>query len=178
MIWRPFTRQSERLTFRCFKRADAKALPALLDDWQVAKWLSRTPFPYSHQDGRDWIRISRSVLRRRRGYSLAIIETDSKQLIGGLGLSTETGEFGYWLGRDHWGKGYATETVNMITQLGLVDSDMPKLWAMVMPGNGASKRVLEKVGYLSPGTRLHRFRGGEQSAHYYHLQQWEWQAAI
>ena len=178
MIWRSFTRHSDRLVLRRYKRADAAVLPTLLDDWQVARWLARTPHPYTVKDGRDWIKIARSVLNRGKGYALAIVEKESGKLIGGVGLSLETGEIGYWFGRDHWGKGYATEVVEMVTQIGFGESELPKLWAMVLPGNDASRRVLEKVGYASSGTRPYAFRNGERTADYFHLQRWEWQAVL
>jgi len=178
MIWRSFTRHSERLTLRRFKRRDVADLPGLLDDWQVARWLARTPHPYTHEDGKDWIKISRSVLRRGRGYSLAIVERETGTLIGGVGLSHETGEIGYWFGRDHWGKGYATEVVNLVTKMGFGETELDKLWAMVLPGNDASGRVLEKVGYMALGTRPYPFRNVERHAYYYQMQRWEWQAEL
>ena len=58
--------------------------------------------------------------------------------------------------------------------MGLNEAALPRLWAGVMPGNKASCRVLEKVGYRSHGTRPYRFRDFERAALYYRIQRWEW----
>lgn len=169
---------TRRLLLRPFRRSDARKLPALLGDWDVARWLARAPHPYTVQDGRDWIKITRSIRRQRLGLSMAVVEKQDSALIGGIGLSFETGEVGYWFGKAYWGRGYATEAVSAITEAGLNEAEMPKLWAGVMPGNQASCRVLEKVGYRSQGVRPYEFRNRELSALYYRLQRWEWQQGL
>ena len=173
----PTRYETERLYLRPFKRRDAAQLPELLDDWQVARWLARAPHPYTAEDGRGWVRISRRVLRREKGLPLAILRKRDDVLVGGVGLSFETGEIGYWFGQQHWGNGYATEVVSLMTGVGFVEAELPNLWAAVLPGNNASCRVLEKVGYRQRGTRPYPFRSVEREALFYQLQDWEWQSA-
>jgi RimJ/RimL family protein N-acetyltransferase len=52
-------------------------------------------------------------------------------------------EVGYWIGRDHWGKGVATEALSAFLR---VDRTRP-LFARVATHNVASIRVLEKCGF-------------------------------
>jgi RimJ/RimL family protein N-acetyltransferase len=52
-------------------------------------------------------------------------------------------QIGYWLGRTFWGRGIATRAVALLLDL---VSDRP-LHAEVVPGNPASRRVLEKNGF-------------------------------
>lgn len=52
-------------------------------------------------------------------------------------------EVGYWIGRDHWGKGVATQAVSAFL---LHDTSRP-LFARVATHNVASIRVLEKSGF-------------------------------
>lgn len=52
-------------------------------------------------------------------------------------------EVGYWIGREHWGKGVATRALSAF--LGLV-TERP-LYAGVAKHNVASIRVLEKCGF-------------------------------
>ena len=52
-------------------------------------------------------------------------------------------EVGYWIGRDHWGKGVATRALSEL--LGLVDAR--PLYGRVGKDNVASIRVLEKCGF-------------------------------
>src|SRR5262245_61559584 len=50
---------------------------------------------------------------------------------------------GYWLGRAHWGQGYATEAL-----LALLEEDRVRpMTAYVAVQNVASRRVLEKAGF-------------------------------
>lgn len=55
---------------------------------------------------------------------------------------------GYWLGREHWGRGVATRALSLFLDL------VPErpLRAHVTPRNGASRRVLEKCGFVVVGT--------------------------
>jgi RimJ/RimL family protein N-acetyltransferase len=64
-------------------------------------------------------------------------------------------EVGYWLGRDFWGRGIATRALALFL---MVEERRP-LYAFVARHNGASRRVLEKCGFMvttgdSDGYRL------------------------
>ena len=52
-------------------------------------------------------------------------------------------EVGYWIGREHWGKGIATKAVSRF----LADVAERPLYAGVAKWNVASIRVLEKCGF-------------------------------
>ena len=73
--------------------------------------------------------------------------------------------------------GHGFDSVRMIVDLGFNDTDLPDISANVMPGNDASIRVLEKIGFHYGGSRPHIFRGVEQAADAYVLERWQWQAA-
>jgi RimJ/RimL family protein N-acetyltransferase len=52
-------------------------------------------------------------------------------------------EVGYWIGREHWGKGIATGALQRFLE---IDASRP-LYARVAASNGPSIRVLEKCGF-------------------------------
>ncbi len=56
-------------------------------------------------------------------------------------------EVGYWLGREYWGKGIATEALRQFLQ----EIRTRPLYAHVAKGNLASQRVLEKCGFRVAG---------------------------
>lgn len=56
-------------------------------------------------------------------------------------------EVGYWLGREFWGKGIATEALKQF--LGLITAR--PLHAHIAKKNTASRRVLEKCGFIVIG---------------------------
>jgi RimJ/RimL family protein N-acetyltransferase len=56
-------------------------------------------------------------------------------------------EVGYWLGREFWGKGIATQALSAF----LTQVQMRPLYAHVARHNVASRRVLEKCGFTLSG---------------------------
>jgi len=64
---------------------------------------------------------------------------------GNVGCWTQDGQrlVGYWIGKEHWGKGVATQMLSMFLRL---VADRP-LHAHVAKHNVASIRVLEKCGF-------------------------------
>jgi RimJ/RimL family protein N-acetyltransferase len=61
---------------------------------------------------------------------------------------------GYWISREHWGKGVATQALRLL----LLEVAVRPLHASAAISNGASLRVLQKCGFvvdriqLSPGS--------------------------
>ena len=62
------------------------------------------------------------------------------------------GEVGYWLGRDAWGNGYATEALALLVDHAFAEFDFVRLQAHVLAWNPASARVLEKNGFEREAT--------------------------
>ena len=166
-----------RLTLRPPQPSDTPFLPKLIGDWEVARWLGRAPYPYTENDARDWLKIARRVRLLRQGLPMQVVHREDGVLVGGVGVSFTDGEIGYWFGRDHWGKGYATEAVQAMTMYALEVRGMRRLWASVLPGNDASCHVLEKLGYRWCGMRPYRTREGERDLLHYRLNRWEWNGA-
>ena len=62
-------------------------------------------------------------------------------------------EIGYFLKRTAWGNGYATEAAQRTLQFAFEGSPLEEVVAVIDPNNSDSKRVLEKIGFLSTGIR-------------------------
>jgi len=67
-------------------------------------------------------------------------------LVGSIGSWEVEGErdVGFWIGRDHWGNGYATAALRAFLD---IDLHRP-LQAHVADHNVGSRRVLEKCGFV------------------------------
>jgi RimJ/RimL family protein N-acetyltransferase len=89
-----------------------------------------------------------------------------------------TGDLGYGLARDAWGKGLATEAARAVVDYGFSALGLAKVWARTDPRNAASVRVLEKLGMRREGLlRSHVIRWGERADRaYYGLLREEWEA--
>lgn len=60
-------------------------------------------------------------------------------------------EIGYVIKKDSWGKGYGTETVNLLTDFSFSTLKLHKLHANVVDTNYGSGKVLEKNGFELEG---------------------------
>lgn len=58
---------------------------------------------------------------------------------------------GYYLAEDYWGKGLASDAVNILVKFLFEEVNINRIQAEVMPLNEASKKVLQKNGFLKEG---------------------------
>jgi len=61
---------------------------------------------------------------------------------------TDEYELGYCLGKDHWGRGIATEASRAVVRFGFESKKLERIIAVVIPENTASWRVLEHIGLV------------------------------
>ncbi|BBN88478.1 GNAT family N-acetyltransferase [Azospira sp. I09] len=57
-------------------------------------------------------------------------------------------ELGYWIGKEYWGHGIASAAASLALVLFVSAGGSPKVFAATKPDNPASRRVLEKLGFL------------------------------
>jgi [ribosomal protein S5]-alanine N-acetyltransferase len=85
------------------------------------------------------------------------VERETGRPIGFHLLNNIQGEtiiqVGYGLVKDVWGKGYATEMAEAVLRYGFTDLALPRIAGMATLSNGASIRVLEKIGLERHGER-------------------------
>ncbi len=67
-------------------------------------------------------------------------------VVGSIGSWTAEGEreVGYWIGKEHWGNGYATAALRALLA---TDATRP-LWAHIAEHNIGSQRVVERSGFV------------------------------
>jgi RimJ/RimL family protein N-acetyltransferase len=71
-------------------------------------------------------------------------------------------EIGFMLGRDYWGKGYASEIGRAQIEYGLEHLGCRRLLALVAPNNRPSISVLRKIGMVHHSTAETRDRGTKE----------------
>lgn len=86
------------------------------------------------------------------------IFADSDQaLVGAITLSNvrrgvaEAGTLGYWIGQSHAGRGHATAAVRALVAHAFDELKLHRVEAACVPANLASRRVLEKSGFVLEG---------------------------
>jgi RimJ/RimL family protein N-acetyltransferase len=65
-------------------------------------------------------------------------------------------EVGYLLGRDYWGRGYATEAATAVRDWAFANLDLERLIALILPGNERSAAVARKLG-MKPEDKIEIF---------------------
>jgi hypothetical protein len=89
---------------------DAPALTQVIADETIVRNLSSAPWPFSLRDAEAHLAAPRDPLPPTM---LVFERTDGAPvLVGSCGLGRRASgsvEFGYWIARAHWGRGFATE---------------------------------------------------------------------
>lgn len=142
--------QTERLEIRPFTLQDAEAYWPLVSDPAVLRYTGEAPV--------NSIDAVRELLTSRplrdydmHGYGrMACIEKSTGRLVGFCGLKyledLQETDIGYRFLPDCWGKGYATESAQIIMQDGARALGLGRIIGLVEPENIGSVRVLEKLG--------------------------------
>lgn len=143
----------ENIAVRTYRKGDEAALCENADDFEV--WLNlrdRFPHPYTMKDALEWIDLVQTL---EPVTNFAITVDD--RLVGGIGLMPNqdvhrhSAEIGYWLGKQHWGKGIMARVLTEMTEYFFNTADLVRIYALVFAWNPRSARVLEKAGYEQEG---------------------------
>jgi len=173
--------RTERLLLRPGWAEDATALARAIADEAVVRNLATAPWPYAIGDAEAFLAAPRDPALP----SFLITErTDGDpRIVGSCGLGRRPSgavELGYWIGRQHWGKGFATEAGRALIDIARA-LKLPRLEASHFLDNPASGRVLEKLGFIPTGLSVERYscaRGGEAMSKLYRLRLIERQEAL
>lgn len=157
---------TERLRLRPFLRTDAEAVSVLAGDEAIARNTLNIPYPYDVAHAEEWIAAHPGQFDRREAVTYAITLTGGGTLVGAVGLildpENDSAELGYWVGREHWGNGFATEAARAVLAWAFPSLDLHRVHASHFPRNPASGRVLEKIGMSHEGRlREHVKKWGE-----------------
>ena len=145
-----FSLETERLLIRPWVDPDDRAaFRALTEDPEVMRYVHRGE-PYSDAEVDEWFARQARQLRELDVCMGAMIEKASGKLVG-LGGTQPLGttgdlEIGWWLAREVWGRGYATEAGGAAMRHVLETLKHPRVCAIIDPPNEASKRVAARLG--------------------------------
>ncbi len=152
---------SAPVALRPFAPDDAPRVRLLADDWDVAKTTAALPHPYLDGMAEAWIAGHAQARQGNAEHSYAITRADDGMLVGALGLRPEAnqhGHFGYWVGKAHWGNGYATAATRAAITLLFAGTELDAVWAVHLGDNIGSARVMDRCGMcvLRNEQRIHR----------------------
>ena len=159
--------RTERLLLRPGWAEDAPALAQAIADEAIVRNLATAPWPFALRDAVAFLAAPLDpVLPSFLIYARTAADP---VLVGACGLDRRPSgavELGYWIARDHWNRGFATEAgLALLAIAGALA--LPRLEASYFIDNPASGRVLEKLGFLPTGIAAPRYscaRGDEAMA--------------
>jgi RimJ/RimL family protein N-acetyltransferase len=150
------------------ERRDKDALVEHLQEQEIARNTLSIPYPYAEADAKAWIEERISHREAQPAETTFAIRNSDGRLIGAVGAgSFDVGashrtNIGYWLAKPYWNRGITTEAVARFAEYAFAELDVVRLTAEVFAWNGASARVLQKVGFVQEG-RLRRHRRKEDA---------------
>lgn len=152
-----------RIALRPVAATDLPALLAINGDPQVTQFL-----PYATwqtlDDATAWLARMEALGATGTGQQLVVVQRTDAAVIGTLLLfkhdaGSQRLELGYVLGRAHWGQGLMREALQAVCGHLFGARGVRRIEAEVNPANGASCRLLTRLGFTLEGTLRQRWVG-------------------
>jgi RimJ/RimL family protein N-acetyltransferase len=132
------------VTLRPWEPDDVDAVLAGIDD-EILRWIPVIPRPYTREHA-EWF-IADPPDERGRAVLL------DGEVVGSIGLrhiASDGGHIGYWCAARARGRGVMTAALRMFCAEALA-TGLLRLELVVDPGNAASQRLAERVGFRREG---------------------------
>ena len=160
--------ETERLTLRKISKNDINDIYEYSSNPLTSKYL----LWYPHFSKRDTKRHVKNVLKKyKKGsfYDYAVVLKESGKMIGTCGFTRidhydDKAEIGYVINPDYWGRGYATEAVKRVIDLGFLEIGLERIEARYIDGNERSLELMKRVKMTHEGI----MRNGVKSKGKYH----------
>lgn len=149
--------RTARLQLRPVCKADGAALFPIFANWNVVRWLSPVPWPYTPADHASFLGWAET---RATSPSPIYVIVLGDRPIGQIecdgqadpGAPVDGEDVGFWLGEPWWGKGYMSEVLAALTaQVFATRPEVAVIRSGWFEGNAGSERVHSKVGFEVTG---------------------------
>lgn len=147
--------EGANIYFKSLNTNDAEEIHKYASDEDVSRFIGWR-LMHNLNETREFIEVM--LNREPKGTHLyASIVLKSTQAIIGTAMifnfdeEAKHAEIGYVFHRDHWSKGYGTESVTLMNNFAFESLNLHKLHARVVDANIGSIRVLEKNGFELEG---------------------------
>jgi len=144
--------RTERLLLRPFRAADAKALAERRNDPVVAEFQD-WPMPFTADAAAEMATGAAAMPgpTNNEWWALTVADAADTQVLGDLAVHLKSAgheaTIGYTFAREHWGHGYATESVGAFVDWLFSETDVVRVGATLHPDNLRSARVAERCGF-------------------------------
>ena len=127
------------------------------NDEFLKPWSPSHASPYDDSEVGRMIRLERRARIAHAGYRFHISLKNERRIIGSVGLTNIvygaflSGYVGYKLDAENVNRGFMTEALGRVVDFAFLDLGLHRLEANIMPRNGASLRVVRKLGFVYEG---------------------------
>ena len=149
------TLETERLILRQWRVDDFEPFASICADPEVMRFLNNEGKPLTRHEA--WRSMAFHIGHwQLLGYGLwAVEERKSGRFIGRIGFLNPEGwpgfEIGWTLGREYWGKGYASEGARRALRYAFTELGRDHVISLIHPENRASMKVAERLGEKPEG---------------------------
>jgi ribosomal-protein-serine acetyltransferase len=147
---------NEKLSLKLCHREDAEAIFLLSDNNRehLRTWLPWVDITLSSDDTKKYLEGELEKFEKKTGADFGIWYEGS--WIGRAGFHTitmkhEWAEIGYWITKDHEGKGIMTECVQTLINYGFNDLNLHRIQIRCDARNMRSKAIPERLGFKLEG---------------------------
>jgi len=136
---------------RALAADDLDPVAMVMADPEVMRWLGGTK---TRTEAGEWLERHMHHYSEHGYGRRAIVERETGEFVGCCGpanLQVEDSkeiELGWWLTRDRWGRGYATEAAVAARDHAFLELGIERLVSLIIPANSGSVRVAMKLGAL------------------------------
>lgn len=144
---------TSRLLLRRITEADVPALFRMRSDPEVMRYVAR-PLCQTEDDAAAIFRMMEEKVQANTGINWAVSwQHQPDSFLGVIGIfrldaENHRGEVGYMLLPGYWGQGVVSELIPVVMRYGFGTLGLHSLEATIDPDNRASRRVLEKSGFV------------------------------
>jgi ribosomal-protein-alanine N-acetyltransferase len=147
--------ETERFVLRAPTLDDADDMFRIMSDVRVTRYFGALPM-VARVEAEQRVERIHTAFQEHNGIRWAIADRASGQLVGTAGFwrlikPHFRAEIGYELAPEWWGKGVMTEALSAMLAFGFTRMGLHSVEAHIHPDNGASRRVLEKLGFVQEG---------------------------
>ncbi|KQX38945.1 hypothetical protein ASD04_09875 [Devosia sp. Root436] len=139
---------TQRLILREPTLDDAPCYALGVGEYEVARFLTPLPYPYTLAMAVDWLRQARPATPAR---SVLVIDLPGRGVIGCISLLDE---LGFWIARPHWNRGYVTEAASALLDWHFAGSEATNVTSSAHHDNAASLAVQYKLGFRPTGREM------------------------
>jgi ribosomal-protein-alanine N-acetyltransferase len=158
--------RTDRLLLRPLVAGDAAAIFATYSDPVVVRYWSGAPWTdLARAD--DYVAGAMRDIADASAMRLGVELAATGEWIGQVSLhhfdaQNRRCELGYALMRHHWGRGYIGEALQALLHFGFDSLDLNRVEADIDPRNDASRKAVERMGFVQEGLLRERWLvGGE-----------------